>query len=694
VDADIFRDLKHLDERLQTVDHLLESCAELFEKHYSEFTSDSKKTYSWPYCIRGKSAKVDWPDYKGEVRKKLSPPTSALCGWAVSRLSSPGNTASAPLRDAATQAAAKLAQLPRDRIKSKTFTKEGEIFLEAQVLRFLASQNESKGELFKNILDSLHESVAHPSQILHPFHLHYCVLALEQVRLVTGIKTAHWYGDKFRDRVHTEIISQISYASSLDESRLDIGALAYALAAALRVGSLRLTTPLARKALAIIFEHQRGGRWSEIQPISRTVRGFVHFPLKIEIANAVLSILMPEIDAEVSTSWVQIDEMMDWVAGTVNRVGPYSGWCSEHDFASDRIDFWVTAQVVQFLLDYRELRRRLVIRASLERAGLVTVHPAKVATTWKQLSPTDLGKPIADRIKTKLETNFVSPFKEKGTLKASSLLLYGPPGTSKTSTMEALANRLEWQFLQITPADFLLAGEEQVEARATLLFEILKRAKNFVVLFDEVDEFLLDREAEGRPGGIFRFMTTSMLPKLQSLKTRRRLIFGIATNYKERLDKAITRLGRVDDSFAILPPDFKSRIALIESFQDRTNKKKSKTLAANTPLFSYLELRRVVSEKGEDDPWKIIPHPTASLEAYSNRPGAEEEFGILLAEQITDSVIAGAKKRTKDQLKTPLKRLVEKIEGQKFSEQESGKQEARFSDHMLDQLKRKITDLA
>jgi hypothetical protein len=688
VDADIFRDLKQLDERLQTVDHLLESSAVLFEKYYSEFTTDSKRTYSWPYSIQGKSAKVKWPNYPGERRPKLSPATCALCGWAVSRLSSPGNTTREKLPKAATQAAVKLGQLPWSRLKSKTFEDEGAIFLKAQVLRFLASQNQVQSDLFRDVLENVKNVAANPPK-LHPFYLHYCVLALEKVS-VAGIKTTNSYSDKFRDRLHTEIVSQISYASSLDESRLDIGALAYALAAALRIGALRLTTPLARKALAVIIEHQHGGRWSEIQPISRKSEGFVHFPLKIEIANALLSILMPEIDPEVSTSWAQIDEMMDWVGGTVNKVGPYSGWCSEHDFAPDRIDFWVTAQVVQFLLDYRELRRRLVIRASLERAGLVAVHPANVGTSWKQLTPTDLGKPSSDRIKNKLETNFVMPLESTGTLKASSLLLYGPPGTSKTSTMEALANRLEWQFLQITPADFLLAGEEQVEARATLIFEILKRAKNFVVLFDEVDEFLVDRDAPERPGGIFRFMTTSMLPKLQSLKTRRRLIFGIATNYKERLDKAITRLGRVDDYWAILPPDFKSRIALISGFRDGISKNRARSIAANTPLFSFLELRRVVLEKGDDHPWEIVPHPTASLEGYSNRPGAEEEFGSLLEEQITRSVIALAKKTTKKQLNTPLKKLVQKIEDQK-----SGKQEARpgFSEDMLAKLKSKIKSM-
>jgi SpoVK/Ycf46/Vps4 family AAA+-type ATPase len=354
--------------------------------------------------------------------------------------------------------------------------------------------------------------------------------------------------------------------------------------------------------------------------------------------------------------------IMDWLRDTVNKVGKYQGWCSEHDYARDRIDLWVTAQVAQFLLDYRNIRRKLVIRSTSERAGLVTVPPSSLGS-WDAVDPTDLELSSKLQIKNMIEEKFVVPFKKEGKLSSSSLLLYGPPGTSKTSLMKALANRLDWEFAQITPADFLSAGEEQVEARATLLFEILKRAKHLVVLFDEVDEFLFDRDLKDRPGGIFRFMTTSMLPKLQSLKSQRNLIFGIATNYKERLDKAITRLGRVDYAWPVFPPDFESRIALIKKFDSGIDEKKARALAADTPLFSYLELERVVLDKsGIKDPWKIVTHPTASLKAYANRPEAEDEFKELLRTQITEPIVEMASKGTKKQLKDQLRAIVVKVQ--------------------------------
>ncbi len=386
----------------------------------------------------------------------------------------------------------------------------------------------------------------------------------------------------------------------------------------------------------------------------------MHFPLNIEIANALLAVMLRNLDTATSMSWAQIDEVMDWISDTVNKVRHYRGWCNEHDYDPQRIDLWVTAQVSQFLLDYSEIRSKLVVRSALERAGIVTVSPHSVGTTWKKLIPTDLEEPHDKQIKNKLKDAFVLPH-QRAQPRSSSVLLYGPPGTSKTSIMEALANRLGWQFLQITPADFLSTGGENVEARATLLFEILRRGKNLVILFDEIDELLLDREAADRPTGIFRFMTTSMLPKLQSLKSRGAVIFGIATNYKERLDRAITRQGRVDHDWAVLPPDFTSRIVLIRTFKNLSDAALTRAFAENSPFFSYPELKKAVSVGLENnDPRSVVRHPTSDPEAYLNRKQSDDEFLVLLNAQITDSAITLAKPETKEVLKEQLKKLVSK----------------------------------
>jgi ATP-dependent 26S proteasome regulatory subunit len=72
--------------------------------------------------------------------------------------------------------------------------------------------------------------------------------------------------------------------------------------------------------------------------------------------------------------------------------------------------------------------------------------------------------------------------------------------------------------------------------------------RDAVVLFDEIDEMLRDRQGDQPQGGVamLRFIVPGMLPKLQSLKQygeKNRLIFIVSTNYVDRLDAAITRTG-------------------------------------------------------------------------------------------------------------------------------------------------------
>jgi SpoVK/Ycf46/Vps4 family AAA+-type ATPase len=57
-----------------------------------------------------------------------------------------------------------------------------------------------------------------------------------------------------------------------------------------------------------------------------------------------------------------------------------------------------------------------------------------------------------------------------------------------------MARALRWQFVTVTPSDFLAGGAAEVEARAKAIFMALREQRDKVVLLDEIDHFLLDRE--------------------------------------------------------------------------------------------------------------------------------------------------------------------------------------------------------
>jgi SpoVK/Ycf46/Vps4 family AAA+-type ATPase len=141
---------------------------------------------------------------------------------------------------------------------------------------------------------------------------------------------------------------------------------------------------------------------------------------------------------------------------------------------------------------------------------------------------------------------------------ARSAILFGPPGTGKTTVVEALAGTLGWRFVEIQAADFLSAGVDAVPAKADEIFEALMELDRCVVLFDEIDELIRRREGnESDPFG--RFLTTSMLPKIAQLWEQRRILFFVATNHVASADPAIRRSSRFDAAILVAPPSFAAK---------------------------------------------------------------------------------------------------------------------------------------
>jgi SpoVK/Ycf46/Vps4 family AAA+-type ATPase len=148
--------------------------------------------------------------------------------------------------------------------------------------------------------------------------------------------------------------------------------------------------------------------------------------------------------------------------------------------------------------------------------------------------------------------------------KRRSALLFGPPGTSKTSLAEAVAQRLGWTFIELSPSDFLKGGLEGIYDRVNEVFDDLMDLFGAVILFDEMDALVQSRESgEAAPKELDvtqKFLTTSMLPKLLQLRKRARTIFFMATNHQKDFDPAIKRAGRFDLKIRMGPPSYKEKL--------------------------------------------------------------------------------------------------------------------------------------
>jgi hypothetical protein len=254
--------------------------------------------------------------------------------------------------------------------------------------------------------------------------------------------------------------------------------------------------------------------------------------------------------------------------------GP-TAWSSGHRPADARPESWATASVFSFFQAYR---RVLGVLASREAFRLL---PSPVLTK----SDKPLGKIIdrgdtwaaqgASTVAEDLISLFVHPVQRKGFARdpepddqpiaenqARSAIMFGPPGASKTTLVQTVAAALGWKYVELHSSHFVAEGIQGVQQTADRIFSQLMELDHAVVLFDEPDELV--REREGAADAFGRFLTTSMLPKLAELWKQRRIMYFLATNHIRFFDAAIVRSERFDILVFVGLPSFEKKKKQLE----------------------------------------------------------------------------------------------------------------------------------
>ncbi|HEX2064370.1 MAG TPA: ATP-binding protein [Acidimicrobiales bacterium] len=142
-------------------------------------------------------------------------------------------------------------------------------------------------------------------------------------------------------------------------------------------------------------------------------------------------------------------------------------------------------------------------------------------------------------------------------------ILFGPPGTGKTTYVRKLAQYLGWPLVILDPSDFASEGIHLVATVASDVFSKLFELEDTVIFFDEMESLMQSRS---EVGSSFEgtFLTTSFIPKLQELADRATCLFFVATNRYRTIDPAARRPGRFDFRLQILPPSYEEKFRMAE----------------------------------------------------------------------------------------------------------------------------------
>lgn len=146
-----------------------------------------------------------------------------------------------------------------------------------------------------------------------------------------------------------------------------------------------------------------------------------------------------------------------------------------------------------------------------------------------------------------------------GVVPPRSVMLFGPPGTGKTTFAKAIASRLEWPFVEVFPSR--LAGEPGGLAGALRnTFDQVAELENAVVFIDEVEEIAARRGSQ--PPSPLQGVTNELLKIIPAFRDQPGRLLVCATNFIRALDDAFLRHGRFDYVVPIGLPDAAARAAI------------------------------------------------------------------------------------------------------------------------------------
>ncbi|KAJ3016760.1 UNVERIFIED_CONTAM: hypothetical protein HDU68_012036 [Siphonaria sp. JEL0065] len=262
-------------------------------------------------------------------------------------------------------------------------------------------------------------------------------------------------------------------------------------------------------------------------------------------------------------------------------------------------------------------------------------------------------------------------FRRLGLKPPRGVLLYGPPGCSKTTLVKIIACTSNATFLSINGASLyspFVGDSEQSglyssivnpyhilipnSSKVRALFQRARVSAPSVIFLDEIDAIVGNRDLSGGVGGardaIQESVLSTLLNEMDGIEAAKDILVVGATNRPDMIDAALMRPGRFDKVLYVPPPDLPARLQILllhckgmpisstinfQSLAARTERYTGADLesvcreAAFAALRESKETAQNVEERHFEDALKSVK-PSLSVEMIQQYSGFSTKFGV------------------------------------------------------------------
>ncbi|KAI5119492.1 hypothetical protein M0805_009516 [Coniferiporia weirii] len=203
-------------------------------------------------------------------------------------------------------------------------------------------------------------------------------------------------------------------------------------------------------------------------------------------------------------------------------------------------------------------------------AGLTCVQPSALrsltlevpAVRWGDIGGQAL---VAQKLRECVEWPLRRPeaFARLGVRAPRGVLLYGPPGCSKTLTARALATESGINFIAVKGPELLNKFVGESERAVREIFRKARAASPSIIFFDEIDALGTSRSSGAGAGERHEGVLTTLLNEMDGVQELVGVTVVAATNRPDVIDSALMRPGRLDRILYVGPPNRDGRVEIL-----------------------------------------------------------------------------------------------------------------------------------